>query len=240
MKRSYLSVSLAAIAATSASAFSPPAFATRTRTALHVSVGMPQENHSEAEAPYFVSLKPRPPQAVPPMEAELQQQEHPMNQMVSEANVKKQPKKKPAAAAANGHSSGGVFAPVVRLAKTALGEEKLNKVRAKAISIHSDTISSFVDTSNTASGKAVLRALFEVADLNKNGKVEQEELEAAFRLLGFDWLQEKQVKGIFKRADTDEDGYIDMDEWMQEAPKTLRTNLIKLAKKNGGRLGFLA
>jgi hypothetical protein len=27
---------------------------------------------------------------------------------------------------------------------------------------------------------------------------------------------------------------------MQEAPKTLRTNLIKLAKKNGGELGLLA
>jgi Ca2+-binding EF-hand superfamily protein len=52
-------------------------------------------------------------------------------------------------------------------------------------------------------------------------------------------LKEKQVKGIFERADTDENGTIDLQEWMTEAPKTLRTNLTKLAKKNGGELGFL-
>jgi hypothetical protein len=31
-----------------------------------------------------------------------------------------------------------------------------------------------------------------------------------------------------------------MEEWMREAPKTLRTNLVKLAKQNGGDLGLLA
>ena len=30
------------------------------------------------------------------------------------------------------------------------------------------------------------------------------------------------------------------EEFMQEAPKTLRTNLIKLAKTNGNDLGFLS
>jgi hypothetical protein len=53
-------------------------------------------------------------------------------------------------------------------------------------------------------------------------------------------LQSKQIQGIFKRADLDENGSIDFDEFMKEAPKTLRTNLIKLAKKNGDGMGLLS
>jgi Ca2+-binding EF-hand superfamily protein len=60
------------------------------------------------------------------------------------------------------------------------------------------------------------------------------------QLLGFSWLQSKQIQGIFQRADLDDNGAIDFDEFMKEAPKTLRTNLIKLAKKNGGDMGLLA
>jgi Ca2+-binding EF-hand superfamily protein len=128
----------------------------------------------------------------------------------------------------------------VLLAKDVLGEEQLNKVRAKAISLHSDVISNFVDTSNSAFGQTVLKALFNVVDTNRNGVVDEEELAQALTKLGFEWLKDKQVKGIFERADRDNNGRIDLEEWITEAPKTLRTNLIKLAKKNGGELGFLA
>jgi hypothetical protein len=138
------------------------------------------------------------------------------------------------------HKNNGVLSPVVLLAKQALGEDKLNKVRAKAISLHSDVIAAFVDTSNTAIGQTVLKALFSAADANRNGVIEETELARMFETLGFEWLKDKQVKGILQRADSDSNGVIDMTEFMQEAPKTLRTNLIKLAKKNGGELGLLA
>jgi len=134
----------------------------------------------------------------------------------------------------------GVFSPVVIFTKEVLGDERLNKIRGKAISIHSDVIGSFVGTAESAFGDAVVRALFKVADKNKDGTISKEELEIAVTSLGFTWLQEKQVGGIFKRADSDGDGTIDMDEWVKEAPKTLRTNLIKLAKKNGGDMGLLS
>jgi EF-hand domain pair len=133
----------------------------------------------------------------------------------------------------------GIFSPVVILAKNVLGEQELNKVRAKAISLHSDVIGDFVATSDSMIGNMVLRRLFVLADKDKNGVICQEELATALQTLGFEWLKDKQINGIFDRADTDKNGAIDMDEWMKEAPKTLRTNLVKLAKKNGGELGFL-
>ena len=133
----------------------------------------------------------------------------------------------------------GLFSPMVMFVKGVLGDEKLNKVRGKVISAHSDVIKSFVDTSESAFGDAVLRSLFRLADKDGNGTIEEEELKTALHSLGFSWLQDKQVGGIFKRADLDENGAIDMDEWIKEAPKTLKTNLVKLAKKNGGDLGFL-
>jgi len=120
-----------------------------------------------------------------------------------------------------------------------LGEPKLNKLRAKVISLHSDTIAGFVDKYETPVGRTVLKQLFEVADADKSGTVEQNELQAALRALGFEWLEEKQVSKIFERADLNADGAISLDEWIKEAPKTLRTNLIKLAKKNGGDMGLL-
>ncbi|CAB9501009.1 Calcium binding protein [Seminavis robusta] len=143
------------------------------------------------------------------------------------------------AAPKNNHKE-GVFSPLVVFMKEVMGDENLNKLRGKAISVHSNVIGSFVDTSDSRFGDAVLRALFRVADANNDGTISKDELQAAFQSLGFEWLQEKQVQGIFKRADTDGNGTIDMEEWVQEAPKTLRTNLTKLAKKNGSELGLLS
>lgn len=164
--------------------------------------------------------------------------------MQSAASMLESPPKKAKAASAKTAKGGaahseGIFSPVVKAVKVVLGEEQLNKVRAKAISTHSDVISSFVSTAEWPAGQAALKALFTVADKNGSGLIEEEELVTAFNALGFTWLKEKQVQGILKRADTDENGVIDLNEWMTEAPKTLRTNLTKLAKKNGGELGFL-
>ena len=139
----------------------------------------------------------------------------------------------------NSHKE-GLFTPVVLTAKTILGEEQLNQVRGKAISLHSDVISSFVETAESPFGTAVLKTLFTIADKDASGTIEEEELKTAVSLLGFTWLQDKQVRGIIDRADKNGDGKIDMEEWTKEAPKTLRTNLVKLAKKNGADLGFLS
>lgn len=133
----------------------------------------------------------------------------------------------------------GVFSPVVYAAKDVLGEERLNKLRGEVIALHSDVIKGFVATADSKIGQAVLRQLFTLTDKNQDGKIEIDELRAALKALRFEWLNDKQVNGIFERADVDRNGDIDMNEWMQEAPKTLKTNLVKLAKNNGGKMGLL-
>lgn len=138
----------------------------------------------------------------------------------------------------NSHQE-GLFAPVVYLAKEVVGEEELNRIRGNAISMHSDTIKNFVSTADSAFGSRVLETLYKLADGNRNGKLEMEELEKALKTLGFHFLGDKQIKGIFKRAGGEEKGFLTLEEWMAEAPKTLKTNLVKLAKTNGGELGFL-
>ena len=66
------------------------------------------------------------------------------------------------------------------------------------------------------------------------------ELKDALQALGFSHLGDAAIDGIFARADADGNAEIDFEEFMAEAPKTLRTNLIKLAKTNGNGLGFLS
>jgi hypothetical protein len=149
------------------------------------------------------------------------------------------PKNK-AVAKMKAHGKDGLFSPVVKTAKTVLGEDTLNKIRGKAIGLHSEVIGNFVNTAETPFGQTVLKQLFTAADADRNGTLEESELEGFLMSLGFSHLNAKQIHGIFERADADKNGHIDMEEWMKEAPKTLRTNLIKLAKKNGGELGFLA
>jgi len=150
------------------------------------------------------------------------------------------PKKKPAPKKkANAAHKEGVFSPIVIAAGTLLGPDQLNKVRAKAISIHSDLIKSFVGTSDSAIGQTVLQQLFKYVDADNSGYIDKEELAVALSLLGFKWLKEKQVNAIFDRADVNKDGMISMEEFMDEAPRTLKTNLVKLAKNNGGDMGLL-
>jgi hypothetical protein len=141
--------------------------------------------------------------------------------------------------AVKGHGKEGLLSPLVISLKKVIGDENLNKVRGKVIGLHSQVIGVFVDTAETEFGDRVLRALFDIADKDKSGTIEEEELAVALRALGFS-LKDNQIKGIFERGDLDANGALDFEEWRKEAPKTLRTNLIKLAKKNGGELGFLS
>lgn len=147
--------------------------------------------------------------------------------------VAKKPKKK-----GNAHKE-GVFSPIVVAAGTILGDDQLKKVRAKTIAIHSDLIKSFVDTSDSAFGKAVLKELFNLADTDNSGYLDKSEVAVALNMLGFKWLEEKQVAKIFERADENGDTEISLEEFLDEAPKTLKVNLIKLAKSNGDDMGLL-
>jgi len=158
--------------------------------------------------------------------------------MVKKAPVKKKalPKKKKGA---NPAHKEGVFSPVVVLARQFLGDQTLNKVRGKFIAKHSDVIKGFVATSDSPFGQKALSELFKAADKDSDGKLNKEEIAIALRSLGFSWLKEKQIDGIIARADMDQNGLIDYEEFAVEAPRTLKTNLVKLAKKNGGDMGWL-
>lgn len=156
----------------------------------------------------------------------------------SAPKMAKKPMAKKMAAGGTAHKA-GVFSPIVYAGKMVLGDEQLNKLRAKIISLHSNLIKDFVSTHDSAFGQTVLRSLFEISDLDKDGKLSRDEVASALRSLGFEWLKDKQIDGIIKRADTDENGYICIDEFCVEAPRTLSTNLVKLAKKNGGDMGLL-
>ena len=116
----------------------------------------------------------------------------------------------------------GIFSPAVYLFKDILGDDKLNKVRAKAISMHSDIIKSFVGTADSQFGGLVLRTLFKATDKNGNGQIEEEELEAGLRRLGFKWLKEQQINGIFKRAGGEEKGYITLTNGWSRLPRLSR------------------
>lgn len=144
-------------------------------------------------------------------------------------------KKKPAV-----HSTDGPLAPLVLWLKDLLGDNQLNQLRAKSISLHSDVIKSFVDTSDSQLGQSVIAQLFQIADADRNGVIDKDELRDALHTLGFEWLQDKQINGILQRSDTNENGTIELEEFKMAVPKTLKTNLVKLAKQNGGALGLLA
>ena len=134
----------------------------------------------------------------------------------------------------------GIFAPVVLGAANAMGRKELNKVRAEVIAMHSKVITKFVKTSESKFGRIALQKMFEAADTDGDGQLSKEEVRDALQALGFSWIADKQAAEIFKRADKDSSGDIDFEEFVNETPKTLRTNLIKLAKSNGHELGFLA
>jgi len=134
----------------------------------------------------------------------------------------------------------GIFAPVVKGAKSVMGEKELMKLRGDVIAQHSAVISAFVDTSESPFGQLVLKQLFEAADKDGNGTLDREEIKEALFALGFTFIDDKNLDKVFERADSNDDLVIDFEEFVQEAPTTLRRSLIKMAKMNGHDLGFLA
>ena len=134
----------------------------------------------------------------------------------------------------------GIFAPAVKLTAEIMGRKELNAFRASVIAQHTKVISSFVDTSESPFGRIAMKSLFEAADKDGNGTLDKEEVKEALFALGFKFVDDKQIKQIFKRADSDKNEVIDFEEFVKECPKTLRTNLVKLAKENGHDLGFLS
>merc|ERR1712070_568625 len=138
------------------------------------------------------------------------------------------------------NAKNGIFSPAVYALKSAMGEKELNAFRAQIISQHSKVIGKFVDTHESKFGQIALKSLFEAADKDGNGVLDKEEVRSALLALGFSWSEDdKVVDGIVSRADVDDNEVIDFQEFCEATPKTLRVNLIKLAKKNGDDLGFL-
>lgn len=137
-------------------------------------------------------------------------------------------------------NSAGLFAPVVMATADVMGRKELNKLRADVIAKHTEVISAFVDTSESEFGRIVLRKMFEAADKDDNGTLDREEVRDALHALGFTFIENKTLDKIMDRADVDGNEVIDFEEFVTETPKTLRMSLIKLAKKNGHDLGFLA
>jgi len=137
-------------------------------------------------------------------------------------------------------ASQGIFAPVVTGTKRVMGEKELNQLRADVIMQHSKVIAAFVDTSESPFGQIVLKRMFEAADKDDNGTLDREEIREALHALGFKFIGDKQLDIMFNRADADGNEVIDFEEFVTEAPKTLRSSLTKLAKQNGHDLGFLA
>jgi hypothetical protein len=153
------------------------------------------------------------------------------------AAVKKAAPKKPRKTPP-GHKE-GVFSPLVYTAKAVAGEQNINKLRGKFIGMHSKTITDFVATHETEFGSTVSQFIFNAMDKNKDGTIDEEELALAFESIGFTWLDEKKVSGIMKRADKDDNGILDYEEFKAELPKILKANLIKMAKNNGAEMGLL-
>ena len=153
------------------------------------------------------------------------------------AAVKKAAPKKPRKTPP-GHKE-GVFSPLVYGAKAVAGEKNINKLRGKFIVMHSKTITDFVATHESEFGSSVSQFIFNAMDKNKDGTIDEEELALAFESIGFTWLDEKKVSKIMERADKDNNGILDYEEFKEELPKTLKANLIKMAKENGAEMGLL-
>jgi len=134
----------------------------------------------------------------------------------------------------------GIFAPIVKGAASVAGRKELNALRGKVIAEHTKVITNFVETSDSAFGRIVLKRMFEAADKDDNGGLDKQEVYDCLHDLGFKFVQAKDVDKFFEKADKNDDAVLDFEEFAKEAPRTLRLNLVKLAKSNGHDLGFLA
>jgi len=134
----------------------------------------------------------------------------------------------------------GLLSPLVNTVKVIVGKDKLKEIRSKVIKAHGEVMAAFIDTADSESGEFALRKLFEAADKDNSGEIDREEFKVALKELGFSWNEDKQVESIFKKGDKDKNDLIDWEEFKVIAPTVLRQNLMKLAKENGGELGFLS
>jgi hypothetical protein len=140
-----------------------------------------------------------------------------------------------------GQAKDGMFTPAVGVLKEVMGASELKKFRAEVIKAHGSVMGDFIDTAETKFGRWTLRRLFDAADKDKSGKLDEDELMSAMLALGFKWMEdEKKVAQLVKKADQDGDGLIDFEEFKKVAPIALKQNLLKLAKGNGGELGMLS
>uniref|UniRef100_A0A7S0AX37 EF-hand domain-containing protein n=2 Tax=Pyrodinium bahamense TaxID=73915 RepID=A0A7S0AX37_9DINO len=140
-----------------------------------------------------------------------------------------------------GKAEDGIFTPVVQGAKAVIGEDGVTKMRGQVIKAHGDLMQKFLDTSDTPFGKIALKQIFDLADADGSGQLDKEELKTALKSLGFEWLEnDAKLDKVLGKGDKDGDDLIDFDEFVKAAPGVLKQNLIKLAKSNGGKLGFLS
>lgn len=242
-KQALAAVLTAAVAVQNAIAFAPSAFSVRQCPQRQTTLFESEAGADQQSEPTTTEVKVVEAAAAAPEDGEKLVMDIPPSPAVSsEEEEKPKPvaakKKVPPKKKANTHKE-GVFSPIVVAAGTVLGDKELNKIRGKIISIHSDLIKSFVGTSDSEFGQVVLAQLFDLFDDDNSGYLDKEEMAKSLSLLGFSWLKEKQVDKIFERADTNGDGKISREEFMEDCPKTLKMNLVKLAKKNGGDMGLL-
>jgi len=159
----------------------------------------------------------------------------------SQVDIEKQtvtPQKKVVKKKSPGHKE-GVFSPLVFVAKEVMGANELKKFRAEIISYHSGGIKDFVNTYESAIGQKVVEEAFKIMDENNDGVIDDKELIKGLHALGFSWMDEKQIKGIVKKADKNKNGVLEFDEFNATVSKILKTNLLKLAKQNGDDMGLL-
>jgi len=134
-------------------------------------------------------------------------------------------------------STFGIFSPAVEVAKAVLGEKDLDYLRGEGIKLHSTVITGFTGLEQT---KYFGRTVFDRADKDGNGTLDLTELREFMKSCGFYW-QDSDEKTLATMGKMDKDGnqLIDFAEFMETGPTIFRQNLIKLAKKNGDKLGFL-
>ena len=136
-----------------------------------------------------------------------------------------------------GTAKNGIFSPIVRLAKRIVGKERFLSFRGRVIGAHTKVIQAFVDTSDSPFGCLALEKLFEMADLDGDGTIDRDELEKALKKLGLLPLIWGAARRDHEARRRRRQASSTMMNSCKEAPKTLKTNLVKLAKNNGAELG---
>ena len=128
----------------------------------------------------------------------------------------------------------------MRGARVVLGDKNLSSLRGKVIAKHSEVISAFCESAESAFGKVALKQvhgnlqpaavrrashcaphrctltysflqLYRLADKNSDGALCKEDLKSALMALGFTHLSDKQIDSIFQRADADGNMEIDFE-----------------------------